>query len=530
MSRPIRRSLAAALLLLSLVPSLWFLIANRDLPHFGLLMDDALYLSGARSLAQGRGYRIGVLPGGPPQTKHPPALAWLISPIWRAAPSVDTAVPIAVLLLWICMGAWIFLSPGVFGQLGLSPPQALALAAIVAINPYVVFLSTCLLAEMPMLALLWLSMTFAAAAARRASRPLALASGLAAGLAFLFRTAALPILPALVIWFLLRRRRALALIALAAAIPFVAGWLSWRSLHRPASATPQLVFYLDYTRHWLNHIAETGPWALVQANLNSLVLPLGKLLWFDTGALPALVYARTALLVASLAGSFALLKNGISLLHLFTCGYAALILTWNFTPDERLALPLLPLLAAGACEAGSRVLKDARCFLMRSALTHKAAGAALVLVLASTLILVLAMSFDGLTHQMVSIPARERLRHAQLAPVLAYARQHLPSGEPILAFQEGRTSFQTGHPSIGLPLPTAIGYEHSEARVMNYFLDWPSVLRAHRVRYILLTPWDFELDLSPAQIRRYHQSVLGHPAVTVLHRSGSVLLVEFAPA
>lgn len=528
MSRPIRRPLAAALLAAALLPSLWFQFTNRDLPHFGLLMDDAIYLSGARSLAEGHGYGLDILPGSPRQTKYPPALSWLVSPIWRTAPRAETSVALSVALLWLCMAAWIVQSPELFGQLGLTQPQSLAVSAILAINPYAIFLSTCLLAEMPMLALLWLSMRAAHSADRRDSSSHAILAGLAAGAAILFRTAALPILPALAVWFLIKRRHWFAVLAAAASLPFIAGWLFWSWTNKPEHASAQLVFYLDYTGHWLNHISTTGVIPLIQANLNSLVIALGKLLWFDTGVWPPLVYVRTALLVVSIAGTFALLRNGISILHLFSWGYGALLVIWNFTPNERIALPLLPLLAAGACEAGARIAKDTRRLLMRPAIRQKAAGAALALALMTTLFLILAMSFDGTGNQMSSIPARERVRNAQLAPTLAYARLNLPLGQPVLAFQEGRTSFGTGHPVIGIPLPTALGYAQEPAAIMEYFLSWPAVMRAHNLRYIILTPWDFELDLNPAQIRQYHQSVLAHPAATVLHSANGVSLVYWS--
>lgn len=521
-----RRPAAAATLLLALVPSFWFLIANRDFPHFGLMMDDAAYLSGARSLAESKGYRLDVLPGSPAQTKYPPGLSTLVAPLWRMTGTAGQTVRLAVALLWLGMAAWILLSPGVLGQLGLGRGLALGVAAWMAVNPYVIFLSTCLLTEMPMLALLWLSMRAAALAERRDSQAAAMAAGLAAGAAFLFRTAAAPMIAALVIWFILRGKRRMALGCAAIALPVAAGWVAWAQLHRVQTADPQLIFYLDYTRHWVNHVDETGLLPLIEANLAALVLSLGKLLWFDTGAWPALVYARTGVLVAAVAGSFALLRNGVSMLHLFSWGYAGLIVVWNFTPNERLALPLLPLLLAGAIEAGRRAVEDARSFLRRPAWAQKVGGTAIVFVIGSVMAAMLAMGFEGLTGQMASTPERERGRNALLEPVAEQARRQVGTGEAILAFQEGRTAFLTGRPSIGLPLPTALGYSGDERRVMRYFLAWPEVMRAHGIRHILLTPWDFELDLGPDQIERYQRSVLEHPGVSVLYEGGGVYLVR----
>ena len=518
------------MLMLALGPSVWFLVENGDFPHFGLMMDDAIYLSGARSIAEGAGYRLDILPGSPAQTKYPPGLSMMIAPVWRAMPEAGAAVRVAIGVLWVFMAGWILLTPGVLGEAGLGWKAALGVTAFVAMNPYVIFLSSCLLAEMPMLALLWLSMRLAAEAERRGSQTAAVLAGVAAGVAFLFRTAAAPMMAALVVWFLMRGKRRMGVACAAAALPLAAGWVVWAQFHRVQTTDPQLIFYLDYTRHWVNHVAETGVWALVEANAAALVISLGKLLWFDTGGWPALVYARTGLLVAAAAGSFGLLRNGVSLLHLFSWGYAALILVWNFTPNERLALPLLPLLAGGAMEAGRRVARDARGFLKRPAAGQKAAGAALMVVMGATVAAVAWMSIEGVARQMTPIAERERARKAQMAPAVEWARREMAAGEAILAYQEGRTAFQTGHQTMGMPLPTAIGYGGDRGRVMEYFLGWREVMRAHGIRYVLLTPWDFELDLKPEQIERYRRSVLEDEGARVVYESGGVYVVRLEEA
>ena len=58
-----------------------------SLPAAGIFHDDGIYVVTARALAEGQGYRIISLPESPPQTKYPILFPWLLSLVWRLAPS-----------------------------------------------------------------------------------------------------------------------------------------------------------------------------------------------------------------------------------------------------------------------------------------------------------------------------------------------------------------------------------------------------------------------------------------------------------
>ncbi len=53
----------------------------------GIYHDDGVYISTAKALAQGDGYRLINLPHSPPQTKYPIILPALLSVIWKLWPS-----------------------------------------------------------------------------------------------------------------------------------------------------------------------------------------------------------------------------------------------------------------------------------------------------------------------------------------------------------------------------------------------------------------------------------------------------------
>src|SRR5712671_4525940 len=77
-----RPVIAVAIVVLALIPALWVLASNRDIPQFGTYQDDGLFLIGAKSLSEHQGYRISNLPGEPFQTKYQPLHALVLAAIW----------------------------------------------------------------------------------------------------------------------------------------------------------------------------------------------------------------------------------------------------------------------------------------------------------------------------------------------------------------------------------------------------------------------------------------------------------------
>jgi hypothetical protein len=77
--------LAMLFVALSVAFALYCLMISAD--RFGDYGDDGIYVSAAKALATGQGYRIISLPQGAPQTQIPPLYPFLLSLIWRAYPN-----------------------------------------------------------------------------------------------------------------------------------------------------------------------------------------------------------------------------------------------------------------------------------------------------------------------------------------------------------------------------------------------------------------------------------------------------------
>src|SRR5262245_50571225 len=80
---------------------LWVILASACLLYyiaispqrFGRGHDDSVYLTTAKALANGEGYRIISLPYEPAETKYPPLYPFLLSLVWRLAPHFPENLP-----------------------------------------------------------------------------------------------------------------------------------------------------------------------------------------------------------------------------------------------------------------------------------------------------------------------------------------------------------------------------------------------------------------------------------------------------
>ena len=109
-SQSLRRLVPAAVLILLCLPSLLFVWHNRDVPHFGILQDDGVYLIDAQALAQGAGYRILSLPKQPFDTRYPPLYPLYLSLAWRAIPAFPANLSMAIILSWLSLPAVLMLA------------------------------------------------------------------------------------------------------------------------------------------------------------------------------------------------------------------------------------------------------------------------------------------------------------------------------------------------------------------------------------------------------------------------------------
>ncbi|OLC98646.1 MAG: hypothetical protein AUI88_03405, partial [Gemmatimonadetes bacterium 13_1_40CM_3_70_8] len=359
-SRPRRLAVEAAVVgLVVIVGHLLFRLSHEFL--IGALNDDAVYVVLGKAIAQGDGYRSIHLVGAPLQVRYPPALPLLLAVPWALAGTLGAVRATVAVLHPIVSGA----AAGLVWWLGrdrleLSPaPLALCAVAPFLLDPLIQYFNIPL--TEPYLVLGWAGALaiapplFAPATVRDAQPVRAVALGLVLAGTALFRTAAVALVPAVLLALALHRRWKEAAACAAAVLAPLGAWQALQhywSARGPLSSQPD---DLSYGR-WLG---VTGPVALigyaVRTIVANVVVYVHRMAAYLFSNQPIGVVVVLAAVVA-VAVACVRLRWSQTALVLTTLSVTALTLMWPFT-QGRLLLPLLPflgLLAASTVDVAAR--------------------------------------------------------------------------------------------------------------------------------------------------------------------------------
>lgn len=306
----------------------------------GWVLDDSMYLIGAKSLVQGS-YRNFVLPGNPPIAAPPPGYSFFLAPFAHLAHPPFEALKLTSFLLLLGCGvlSW------VWARRRLGDVGGLAVAALFLVNPVVAKTATVLVAEPLFLFLILASVLQFERVMRRGD-----------GLAFLIALAMASVLvrPQGILWaaalagalFYARDRQA----GLRLAFYSVATWLAWQLRNKVLA--PQAGGYGSLWGTMADSFS-AGPgfwvghgWDVVQTMVGQVLVawPAGHVV--ATGFL----IAATVLMLAAVGYGLRLLAQSSAeeRLQLFAPAcflllYTGLHVVW-LALDERYFLPLLPFL------------------------------------------------------------------------------------------------------------------------------------------------------------------------------------------
>lgn len=354
---------AAAALLPTLTPGV-----------IGLFHDDAIYASGARLLAEGRGYRLPNLPDAPYQTKYPPLFAALLAIIWWIRPEFPENV---LLLKALNLG---FVAAAAVGIAMLARAQnpkmswtiPVGCQLVLVTSPMVVGFANFTMTDVLFTTLVVFSVVLwgrsgALMPVRREAAVVAVTA-----VAILTRSVGIALAAAIAVDCLLRRQRARAVLHGGVALSVLSAWMAWASMHR-AGTSPLIAYYQEYEKPAFSHLM-TNPGLAVQivggniriaADSMSLVMgPFWILMW------PVLI-----LLLA--VGAFQLARSGWRMPLLFAGCYLVLVVSHPWTPNRYL-LPLVPIFILAAVAGTTHLWAAAR--RSRGALQRPASVPALVVL------------------------------------------------------------------------------------------------------------------------------------------------------
>lgn len=505
------KALAAGVLVLALVPSAWLALTYRDMPHLGYFHDDGIYWASAKSLAEGRGYRIPSLPGAPFQTKYPPLFPMALALVWQIDPSFPHNLQWATLLMWLSLPVAVLLLWWLFREMGLGPFVSVGLAAAFAMNPYAVLSSISLMTELPFCCLLFAALLLAVRAGRPGSPAwLAAAAGLAAGGAYLVRNAALPLLLTVPCCLLLRGLRARALLFAGAMLPAIAGWSLWTAAHTVSSRNPVFVYYTSYAGyHFLNVSWDDLP-LLLWKNLDGLLSSTGGLLIFDLAGSSWGTHLSRVLAVACFAGVVRLARTTKAFEYpAYAATATLLLLVWHYPPNERFLLPLFPVLLAGFWTELSRLCSSMLAAWRKGAAMERAVALAFSACVAVLVCSAALVTWKTDLRTLPGILDQNRRVIGDNVRAYRWIREHVPIEATVLAHRDAVAYLYTGRRAYRLPPSPMPFYRADRAGILRPFRTLPDLARSNPFDYVLQTAADFQSDLPDAERREARRLIAG---------------------
>ena len=470
---PLKRSdwfLAAALAGLTIAAG-----ACRIAPGVcGLFHDDAIYVSTAKGLAQGDGYRLVDVPGEPLQTKYPILYPALLAGVWKARPDFPGNLAAMQGLTLVSAGGTIGLAFLYLVRFGyFSRPLAASAGMVCATAPFFLYFAVQTMAEMPF-ALLMVAALWGAERAKGSgfmvqgsgvrgqesegtkltadSRLLIpwsqLALGFLLALPFLCRTIGATFVVAS-LWVLWLNRRPVKWYAIGAACA-AAPWIVWSLLGRGIWEQNRIEgYYTDYFGCWTStglslagRVFFTNALLVAQGSCDLSVEGASAALQSAVGRQPAFF----VLMIVGLSPWLAMIPDLVRrrALPWILVAYLGAMLLWPW-PPQRFLVPILPLLIPDFLSVPAAILKPWR---------EMAAGRLVAAVAVGSI--VLANGALLLWHQQVTREYGTPLARASETPVpwgpyertFAWLRKNSQPREIVATWFDSMAALYSGRQSI----------------------------------------------------------------------------------
>jgi hypothetical protein len=492
----LRKLALFGVVLAALAPSAYLAWTLRTMPHLGFYHDDSIYWVSARSLAVGEGYRIESLPGQPYQTKYPPLYCGLLAGIWRLNPQFPSNLPLATLFAWLMLPLFLWTLWLLLGAYGFSQRARYAMVLIAALSPVTVVFSFSLMPELLFTALLLASVILA----ERAMQPeesswLVALAGVCAGLAYLTKSIAAPLLLTVPLCFALRRHYKKAGLFFATMLPAVAAWQWWVARHLTHSRDLVTLYYTNYLGFQTYNVPLHDLPLVIWYNLDGFLMGAGRLLIFD------LPYESKALervlAIAAIAGCVRLAaRRGELQYPVAALGMSALLLVWHFPPDQRFVFPLYPLLLMGLATELGNLSRMLRLTWAKPAFSDRFAAAGVGALLAGVAAFAVFCTIFGLAAVIPGLFASYRADFEARRPAYAWIACHAPADANVYAYEDPLVFLYTGHKACRLPIPPKFLYHSDDAGIAKLMGSIADFARGYRLNYLLLTPDDYHRDLN----------------------------------
>ena len=299
-------------------------------PATGYMHDDGLYIVTAKSLVEGKGYRIESLPEPLVQTKYSFLFPAVLAPILK----VSAQTILLKLPAFLMTAGWLFavyrLSSGSWW-----------IVFFTACSPWVIFLGT---AALPDTGFALASTAAVLLVERKEVRMSRVAGGAAlAAAAFLIRATGIALIVAIVAILLKQRKWRELILFLGIVAVVCAPWMLWQSAH-PAPSDPVEQYYTKASYQRGHIFGNYKPIeALTVIGLNALFIASSFTTLLGLSLSPigyALSFVVSAL---ALTGLYRSLRDCLNVMNLWALLYLGILLCWAW-PSHRYLTPLVPVI------------------------------------------------------------------------------------------------------------------------------------------------------------------------------------------
>lgn len=496
MNRKAASILAICLMTAALVPSAWLAWHFRSMPQMGAYHDDAVYLESAKSLAEGRGYRIESVPEAPYQTKYPPVFPFLMSLVWRVDPHFPENLSKLTALCWSMLPIYVFLLYRVLTQWGLAPLEAAAVCVLTALSPHFVIASMMTMSEITFGVLSLIALWYLERGTAASNSKLLMLAGAAGGLAFLTRTQGIALLVGALVFFAWKKqwRNALSYGVVFGAA--VAGWFAWTHTHAYKGSDPVTLYYVDYVRFYAASVQWKEIPELIRINTDSILSNGARLLYATIPDETLWRMFAWVVAAASISGIRRLVKNtGRYHVAFFALAAFALLLPWNWPPNERYLIPIWPAIAAGFYTEMRHLFESCRTVFRRPAFSQKAVAAGIFGFAAAGCCLLAVSNVSGTLRDLPPLFESYAQMSAARAPAYEWIRKNAPQDAQLLNYDDPLLYLYTGRRGLAMPIVHWVIYGVNAKRLSAYFATSPEFMREHNLDYVLMTESDFHRDL-----------------------------------
>ncbi len=462
--------------------------------------------SSAKSLTLGNGYRILSLPEQPSQTKYPILYPLYLSLIWRLSPTFPENLHLAIWFTWptvvLCLAlAWRYYRR----EWGFQEAELWIALALLATSPYMLLYGCTMLSEIPFTCCL---LTVLLLISRDGTR-WAIAAGFVAGCAYLLRTSGVPLLVSIPAWYWWKKSPRAAGAFAASMLPFVVGWSLWSRTQALHTVDPTLTYYTDYIRYELLNVGFDNLHIVVWRNTDALLYAMGSLFLPKVFGGELWKILAQVIAIAMISGVVRLARRGLGLPYaLYGALSGAMLIIWQYPPDERFLIPVFPLLLAGLITEAQHLIG-----LIRDALQHKEASQRLVAAgFASSLSLLLITGLGlqaYVTIYYLGDGQTEREKVARLQTAYHWISQNLPPDAAILSNDDPLLYLYTGHRgNLVLPLTRDWCYGDPRSSILNTYRNIADLARRRGLSYIFTAPGDLVRMTRDAEVTAEVESAM----------------------